>query len=98
MLFAIVVAILGLVGILVAVGIWYTIKVRRRMLNALNAGLASAPEPGAQRPVYGAGGMTAEQTTAIANNFLGAFGAGTQTSSAAPTAGSAENKLDSSQV
>ena len=64
-------------AVLVAVifGIRAILKTRNRMQHAFADGMRrGAGEPGAENAVRGVGGLTAAQTTAMANNFLGTFG------------------------
>ena len=58
----------------VIVGIRVAMRFRGRMQNAFADGMRQgAAEPGAESVVRGAGGLTAAQTTAMANNALNAL-------------------------
>ena len=51
------------------------LRVRRLVTDAYRTGMAEgAAQPGAETQPRGAGGLTAAQTTAMANNFLKAYG------------------------
>ena len=76
MLTALVIAGMVFLGAIVA-GVFFTLKARRRLLDAFSSGMAEgAAQPGAEHLPRGAGGFTAAQTTAMANNALGTFGIG----------------------
>jgi hypothetical protein len=63
-------------GVLAAIayGVVATFKKRNRVLDAMRAGMAEgSAAPDAATAPRGAGGLTAAQTTAMANNLLNGF-------------------------